>query len=152
MAVEKGVFAGQVRAANGRGRFRVQTQGVADIIEIELRNMNAISGELNQCQNRRAHLYPDLKLTSPIKELLRVWRNTTEQNNKECAHKISLVYNPKNETFYLYYCAVGSKGRGIGLITSKPLPPLALTDKTGTVPNEPAIDQALPRSAAVHAP
>jgi len=58
----------------------VQTQGVADIIEIELRNMNAISGELNQCQNRRAHLDPDFKLTSSIKELVRVWRNTTEQN------------------------------------------------------------------------
>jgi beta-xylosidase len=42
--------------------------------------------------------------------------------DKQYAHKISLVYNPKNETFYLYYCAVGSKGRGIGLITSKPLP------------------------------
>jgi len=40
----------------------------------------------------------------------------------EYAHKISLVYNPKNETFCLYYCACGNKGRGIGLITSKPLP------------------------------
>lgn len=39
----------------------------------------------------------------------------------EYAHKISLVYNPKNDTFYLYYCACGNKGRGIGLITSKPL-------------------------------
>ena len=37
------------------------------------------------------------------------------------AHKISLVYNKKNDTFYLYYCAVGDKGRGIGLITSKVL-------------------------------
>jgi hypothetical protein len=41
--------------------------------------------------------------------------------DKQYAHKISLVYNPRNETFYLYYCAVGDKGRGIGLITSKPL-------------------------------
>jgi len=41
--------------------------------------------------------------------------------DKQYAHKISLVYNPKNEAFYLYYCAVGNKGRGIGLITSKPL-------------------------------
>ena len=41
--------------------------------------------------------------------------------DKQFAHKISLVYNPKNETFYLYYCACGNKGRGIGLITSKPL-------------------------------
>ncbi|MDD7983997.1 hypothetical protein PQO01_03405 [Lentisphaera marina] len=39
------------------------------------------------------------------------------------AHKISLVWNPKNETYYLFYNAVGNKGRGIGLITSKPLSP-----------------------------
>jgi predicted GH43/DUF377 family glycosyl hydrolase len=37
------------------------------------------------------------------------------------AHKISLVYNEANDTFYLFYCAVGEQGRGIGLITSKPL-------------------------------
>jgi hypothetical protein len=37
------------------------------------------------------------------------------------AHKISLVYNAKNATFYMYYCATGNKGRCIGLITSKPL-------------------------------
>lgn len=47
--------------------------------------------------------------------------------DKRYAHKISLVYNPKNDTFYMFYCAVpGQKGvitegRGIGLITSKPL-------------------------------
>jgi predicted GH43/DUF377 family glycosyl hydrolase len=39
--------------------------------------------------------------------------------DKIYAHKISLVWNPKNETYYMYYCAVGEKGRGIGLITSK---------------------------------
>lgn len=39
------------------------------------------------------------------------------------AHKISLVWNPENETFYMHYCAVGVMGRGIGLLTSKPLPP-----------------------------
>lgn len=38
------------------------------------------------------------------------------------AHKISLVYIPKSETYYLYYCACGKDGRGIGLITSKPIP------------------------------
>lgn len=37
------------------------------------------------------------------------------------AHKISLVYNRENETFYLFYCAVGNKGRCIGLLTSKKL-------------------------------
>ena len=41
--------------------------------------------------------------------------------DKQFAHKISLVWNPANETYYLYYNAVGNKGRGIGLITSKPL-------------------------------
>ena len=38
------------------------------------------------------------------------------------AHKISLVYNPQNDTYYMYYCAVGNQGRGIGLLTSRPLP------------------------------
>ncbi len=38
------------------------------------------------------------------------------------AHKISLVWNPANETYYMFYCAVDkNKKRGIGLITSKPL-------------------------------
>ncbi len=37
------------------------------------------------------------------------------------AHKISLVYNTHNDTFYMHYCAVGNKGRGIGLITSRPI-------------------------------
>jgi hypothetical protein len=39
------------------------------------------------------------------------------------AHKISLVWNPANETYYMFYNAVGKEGRGIGLITSKPLEP-----------------------------
>jgi len=39
--------------------------------------------------------------------------------DKTYAHKISLVYNWENETFYMYYCATGNKGRCIGLITSK---------------------------------
>jgi len=50
--------------------------------------------------------------------------------DKQYAHKISLVYNPKNDTFYLYYCACGNQGRGIGLITSRPLlvsPPAGAT-------------------------
>jgi len=42
--------------------------------------------------------------------------------DKQYAHKISLVYHPKSETFYMFYCACGNKGRGIGVITSKPLP------------------------------
>jgi predicted GH43/DUF377 family glycosyl hydrolase len=41
--------------------------------------------------------------------------------DRKHAHKISLVWNPVNETYYMFYNAVGNKGRGIGLITSKPL-------------------------------
>lgn len=46
--------------------------------------------------------------------------------DKQYAHKISLVYNPANETFHMFYNAVPGApdpvgGRGIGLITSKPL-------------------------------
>ena len=35
------------------------------------------------------------------------------------AHKISLIY--RNGTGYLYYTAVGPKGRGIALLTSRPV-------------------------------
>ena len=42
--------------------------------------------------------------------------------DKVFAHKISLVYRKSNDTFYLYYCAVGNKGRCIGLLTSRLLP------------------------------
>ena len=41
--------------------------------------------------------------------------------DRKYAHKISLVWNAANETYYMFYNAVGPKGRGIGLITSKPL-------------------------------
>ena len=41
--------------------------------------------------------------------------------DKKYAHKVSVVYNPSNKTFYIFYCAVGDEGRGIGLITSTPL-------------------------------
>ena len=46
--------------------------------------------------------------------------------DKQYAHKISLVYNSPNDTFYMFYNAVPglpgiAGGRGIGLITSKPL-------------------------------
>lgn len=37
------------------------------------------------------------------------------------AHKISLVYDRGGDTSYLFYCAVGEKGRGIALLTSRPL-------------------------------
>jgi len=56
--------------------------------------------------------------------------------DKQYAHKISLVYNPKDDTFYMFYNAVPGKpgptgGRGIGLITSRPLPPPAAGTKAG---------------------
>jgi predicted GH43/DUF377 family glycosyl hydrolase len=41
---------------------------------------------------------------------------------KQYAHKISLVYHSSSDTFYLYYCACGDRGRGIGFITSRALP------------------------------
>lgn len=41
--------------------------------------------------------------------------------DKTYAHKISLVFNPRNRTYYMFYNAVGVKGRGIGLIASRPL-------------------------------
>jgi hypothetical protein len=44
--------------------------------------------------------------------------------DKTYAHKISLVLNPKNQTYYMFYNAVGPQGRGIGLLTSRPLAPL----------------------------
>jgi predicted GH43/DUF377 family glycosyl hydrolase len=39
--------------------------------------------------------------------------------DKEHAHKVSLVYNPKNDTLYLFYCACGNRGRTIGLLTNR---------------------------------
>ncbi len=39
--------------------------------------------------------------------------------DRQYAHKTSLVYNPANDTFYLFYCATGDQGRGIGLLTSR---------------------------------
>ncbi len=41
--------------------------------------------------------------------------------DKQFAHKISLVWNPADETFYMFYNAVGEQGRGIGVITSREL-------------------------------
>ena len=41
--------------------------------------------------------------------------------DKKYAHKISLVWHPADDTYYMFYNAVGNRGRGIGLITSKPL-------------------------------
>ncbi len=43
--------------------------------------------------------------------------------DRQYAHKVALVYRPETDTFYLFYCAVGERGRGIGLLTSRPLPP-----------------------------
>ena len=40
--------------------------------------------------------------------------------DRKYAHKISLVWNPANETYYMFYNAVGNKGRGVGFISSTP--------------------------------
>jgi predicted GH43/DUF377 family glycosyl hydrolase len=37
------------------------------------------------------------------------------------AHNTSLVYNKSNDTYYMFYCAVGAKGRVICLVTNKSL-------------------------------
>jgi hypothetical protein len=45
--------------------------------------------------------------------------------NRQYTHKISLVHNPANDNFNLYYCAVGKEGTPgskeccIGLLTSR---------------------------------
>ncbi|MBN2293152.1 MAG: hypothetical protein JXM70_12045 [Pirellulales bacterium] len=41
--------------------------------------------------------------------------------DKKYAHKISLVFNPQNKTYYMFYNAVGKHGRGLGLLTSRPV-------------------------------
>jgi len=44
--------------------------------------------------------------------------------DNQYAHKVSLVWNPSNKTYYMFYCAVDRNNRrGIGLITSKALDP-----------------------------
>jgi predicted GH43/DUF377 family glycosyl hydrolase len=39
--------------------------------------------------------------------------------DRQYAHKISLVFNPADNTWYMYYCAVGDRGRTIGLLKGK---------------------------------
>ena len=41
--------------------------------------------------------------------------------DKKYAHKIALVFNPKDNKFYMFYCATGNKGRTIALLTSPPV-------------------------------
>jgi predicted GH43/DUF377 family glycosyl hydrolase len=40
--------------------------------------------------------------------------------DEQYAHKVSIVRNPSTGGYYMFYNAVGKKGRGIGLLTSKP--------------------------------
>jgi predicted GH43/DUF377 family glycosyl hydrolase len=61
----------------------------------------------------------DLVHWTPDPEPLYIAGGNPSGLDKQYAHKISLVYNPKNDTFYMFYCACGNKGRTIGLITSK---------------------------------
>jgi predicted GH43/DUF377 family glycosyl hydrolase len=39
--------------------------------------------------------------------------------DKQYAHKISLVFNPSDRRYYMFYCACGNKGRTIGLLRSQ---------------------------------
>ena len=41
--------------------------------------------------------------------------------DSQYAHKISLIYHDESDTYFMYYNAVGKNGRGIGLITSRPV-------------------------------
>ena len=41
-------------------------------------------------------------------------------DKQQHAHKISIIYDEQG-VGYLYYTAVGPKGRGIALLTSKPV-------------------------------
>jgi predicted GH43/DUF377 family glycosyl hydrolase len=41
--------------------------------------------------------------------------------DRQYAHKVNLVKDPETGVSYLFYCAVGDQGRGIGLLTSEPL-------------------------------
>jgi predicted GH43/DUF377 family glycosyl hydrolase len=41
--------------------------------------------------------------------------------DQKYAHKISLVFNQANKKYYMFYCAVGNKGRTIGLLISDPI-------------------------------
>jgi hypothetical protein len=41
--------------------------------------------------------------------------------DRQYAHKVTIVYDPKTGTYYLFYCACGNKGRCIGLLTSQPV-------------------------------
>jgi predicted GH43/DUF377 family glycosyl hydrolase len=41
--------------------------------------------------------------------------------DQKYAHKISLVFNQANKKYYMFYCAVGNKGRTIGLLVSDPI-------------------------------
>jgi predicted GH43/DUF377 family glycosyl hydrolase len=39
--------------------------------------------------------------------------------DRQYAHKISIVFNPANDIWYMYYCAVGDSGRTVGLLKGK---------------------------------
>lgn len=41
--------------------------------------------------------------------------------DRQYAHKVSIVYEPTSDTYFMFYNAVGDRGRGIGVITSRPV-------------------------------
>jgi len=42
--------------------------------------------------------------------------------DRQYAHKISIVHEPRTDAFLMFYCACGPQGRGIGLLSSRPGP------------------------------
>ncbi len=41
--------------------------------------------------------------------------------DRQYAHKVSIVHEPTSDTLFMFYNAVGDRGRGIGLLTSRPV-------------------------------
>lgn len=49
-------------------------------------------------------------------------RNSSDDDSSKHEHYDAVpLSNLSNETYYMFYNAVGEKSRGIGLITSKPI-------------------------------
>lgn len=63
----------------------------------------------------------DLAHWTPHPEPLYKAGGHPEGLDSQYAHKIALAYDRPADTFYLFYCAVGGRGRGIALLTSRPV-------------------------------
>lgn len=63
----------------------------------------------------------DLRHWTPHPEPLYKAGGHPQGLDRQYAHKIALAYDAPRDTFFMYYCAVGARGRCIGLLTSRPL-------------------------------